>query len=134
MSFIYHGVPDPLLDCLWNDVLQFLPLHPQKVFDLQVKLGIIPEVPAYKYYEIDIAALDPTKTVIYFKSAPGEENITVKWLSEVDLATIQEIPEVTINYYKTLIGSGELPFNYQFIPRILFKATINVCDVHAITL
>jgi hypothetical protein len=30
----------PLLDCLWNDVVQFLPVHPQKVFELQMELGV----------------------------------------------------------------------------------------------
>ncbi len=61
----------PLLDCLWNDVIQFLPLHPQKVFELQQSLGLIPAVPPYKFFKIDIRKLDPDKTVVYFKTAPG---------------------------------------------------------------
>jgi hypothetical protein len=28
----------PILDCLWNDVVQLLPIHPQKIFELQKKI------------------------------------------------------------------------------------------------
>ncbi len=32
----------PLLDCLWNEVVQLLPLHPRKVRVLQKQLGFFP--------------------------------------------------------------------------------------------
>lgn len=124
----------PLLDCLWNDVVQFLPLHPQKVFELQHELGLIPSVPPYNFYEIDLTTLDPSKTVVFFKTALGEENIEVKWLSEVDFDSLQEIPEATAAYYKTLIGAGELPFNYQFIPHIVYKGSVDIANTIIITL
>lgn len=123
----------PLLNCLWNDVVQFLPLHPKKVFQLQTELGLIPKVPSYKFFEIDIKLLDPKKTAVFFKSTPGEKNVEVKWLSDVDLATIQEIPPATINYYKSLVGSGELPFNYQFIPHIMYMGIVDVAQAKIIT-
>jgi hypothetical protein len=124
----------PLLDCLWNDVLQFLPLHPAKVFKLQVELGLIPKVPSYKFFEIDPSLFDSEKAVIFFKSAPGEENVEVKWFKDVDLAAIQEIPQATVDYYKTLVGSGELPFNYQFIPHIVYKGSIDVSKTQIISI
>jgi len=124
----------PLLDCLWNDVVQFLPVHPRKVFELQKKLGIIPEVPAYKFFEIDLSLLDPRKTVVFFKDAPGEENAIVKWLSDVDFTSTQEIPPATIAYYKTLVGTGELPFNYQFIPHIVHRGSVEITGAEIITI
>lgn len=124
----------PLLDCFWNDVVQFLPLHPQQVFDLQHKLGLIPEVPPYRFYEIDIKALDPKNTVVFFKTAPGEENVEVKWLNDVDFDSLQMIPEATIRYYRTLVGTGELPFNYQFLPHILHKGTVDISVAKVISL
>jgi len=124
----------PLLDCLWNDVVQFLPLHPRKVFELQTRLGIIPKVPAYRFFEVDLSLLDPSKTVVFFKDAPGEENVNVKWLSDVDFASIQEIPPATIAYYNTLIGTGELPFNYQFIPHIVHMGNVDIASAAVITI
>lgn len=116
----------PLLECLWNDVVQLLPLNPLLLFKLQKKLGGISEIPDYKYYKIDITTLDPSKTAVYFKTAPGEENVTVKWLSDVDFDDLQDIPEATRKYYESMVGTGEPIFNYQFVPHILYRGTIDV--------
>lgn len=124
----------PLLDCLWNDMVHFLPLHPNKVFSLQAELGFIPTMPPYKFFEIDLSILDSDKAAVYFKTAPGEENTEIKWLRDVDLAAIQEIPEATKNYYQSLVGTGELPLNYQFIPHILYKGSIDISKSRIITL
>ena len=124
----------PLLDCLWNDVVQLLPFHPQSLFDLQVEIKLVPQVPHYKYFAIDLTLLDPNKTVVFFKDAPGERNVTVKWLDDVDLDQIQDIPQATVDYYKTLIGTGVLPFNYQFVPHILHMGKVDVSLSNIITL
>lgn len=124
----------PLLNCLWNDAVQFLPIDPQKIFELQLEMGLISEVPHYVFYEIDIGLLNPKKTVVFFKDAPGEENATVEWLIDVDFSKIQEVPKATIDYYKTLVGTGELPFNYQFVPHILHMGTVDVSHSKIITL
>ena len=116
----------PLLDCLWNDVVQLLPLDPTTVFTLQVKLGLIPKMPSYKFFEIDPSSFESEKAVVFFKTTPGDENVEVKWLKDVDLSAIQDIPRATLDYYKTLIGTGELPFNYQFIPHVLYMGSIDV--------
>ncbi len=123
----------PLLDCLWNDVVQLLPLHPKKLFEAQHTLGIIDELPDYRYFRIDPARLNPNKTAVYFKTAPGEKNVTVKWLADVNLDDLQNTPSATLKYYKSLVGSGELPFNYQFVPHILYRGSIDISDAEIIT-
>ncbi len=124
----------PLLDCLWNDVVQFLPMHPRKVFELQVELGLIPELPPYKFYEIPVTSLDADRTVVFFKTAPGEENTEVKWLKDVNFSSMSEIPVPTVDYFKSLIGTGELPFNYQFIPHIVHQGSVDISRSRIITL
>jgi hypothetical protein len=124
----------PLLDCLWNDVVQLLPLHPRKLFELQQQLGIVKKIPDYRYFQIELSQLDPTKTVVYFKTAPGEENVTVKWLPDVNLDDLQAAPPATINYYKSMVGTGEPVFNYQFVPHIVYKGTIDVSSAEIISL
>jgi hypothetical protein len=124
----------PLLDCLWNDVVQFLPLDPERIFEQQVVMGFIPEVPAYKFFEIDLQALDPDKTVVYFKTAPGEEHVSVQWLRDVDFASLQLIPPATVDYYQSLVGSAELPFNYQFVPHLLYLGEVDVTAAPIVTL
>lgn len=124
----------PLLDCLWNDVVQFLPVHPQKIFDLQVQFGLIPAVPPYRFYEIDTAQLDPGLAVVYFKSEYGGENAKVAWLHDVEYDSIQTIPSATVDYYRTLIGTGELPFNYQFVLHVLYKGSVDIVSAKEIVL
>lgn len=124
----------PLLNCLWNDVLHFLPIHPQNVFELQKELGLISEVPPYRFFEINIETIDFNKTVVFFKTALGDKNTEVKWLQGVDLNSFKEIPKETLEYYKTFIGTGELPLNYQFIPHIFYQGALDVSKTPIITL
>ena len=124
----------PLLDCLWNDVVQLLPLHPHQLFELQKELGLIPEIPSYKYYQIDTSTLDPSQTVVYFKTAPGEENVTVKWLKDVKLEELQRIPEATRRYYESMVDTGEPVFNYQFVPHVAYRGAIDVASAQMIHL
>ena len=124
----------PLLDCLWNDVVQLLPLHPKKLFELQQQLGMVKEIPDYRYFQIEMSQLNPTKTVVYFKTAPGEENVTVKWLADVDLDDLQTVPPATVDYYKSMIGTGEPVFNYQFVPHVVYRGTIDVSSTQVINL
>ncbi len=124
----------PLLDCLWNDVVQLLPLNPVKLFELQKQLGAIPGIPDYKYFKVDTSILDPSRTVVYFKTAPGEEHVSVKWLKDVRLEELQEIPDATKNYYISMLGTGEPIFNYQFVPHILYRGTIDVSSVQIVDL
>ena len=123
-----------LLNCLWTEVVQFLPLHPQIVFDLQKTLGLIPEVPPYRFFEIDLSELDPAHAAIYFKTAEGEENSQVKRLDEVDWENLQGVPPATRKYYASLVGTGELPFNYQFIPHVLYRGTVDISKARIIEL
>lgn len=124
----------PLLDCLWHDVVQLLPLHPKKLFELQKRLGLIEQIPKYRYFQIDTSQLDASKTVVYFKTAPGEKNVTVKWLTDVDLNDLQDVPAATAGYYKNMVGTGEPVFNYQFVPHVIYRGYINISDAKIISL
>lgn len=124
----------PLLNCLWNDVSQFVPINPQKIFQLQKELGLIKKAPNYQFYKIPLDSFDPTKSVVFFKTGPGEENVSVKWLKDVDFKSLQKIPKPTVEYYESLVGSGELPFNYQFIPHILCMDSLDISKTEIIIL
>ena len=124
----------PLLDCLWNDVVQFLPFHPQKIFELQRRLGFLKIIPSYRFYKINLSLLERERTVVYFKSSPGEDSAVVKWLGVVDFDAIQQIPTATVDYYRSVRKTNELPFNYQFVPHILYKGEVNISSAEIITL
>lgn len=124
----------PLLNCLWNDVVQLLPLHPLSLFELQKHMRLIPEIPDYQYFEIDMNILDMSKAVVYFKTAPGEEHATVKWLKDVSFDELQAIPKATREYYASMAGKDEPVFNYQFVPHIVYRGTVDVSSSSIINL
>lgn len=124
----------PLLDCLWNDVVQLVPFHPRKLFELQKELSLIRDIPDYTYYKISTNLLDPSRTVVYFKTAPGEEHVTVKWLKDVNLEEIQDIPEATRKYYETMVGTHEPVFNYQFVPHVAYRGTVDISTAQMVSL
>ncbi len=124
----------PLLDCLWNDVVQLLPLQPRKLFELQLQLGLINEIPEYRYFQVDPTVLNVDDTAVYFKTAPGEENVTVKWLKDVNLDKLQEVPDATRKYYESMVGTGEPVFNYQFVPHILYKGNVDISGAEIISI
>lgn len=121
----------PLLNCKASDVINLLPFNPKKLFEYQMELGLISAVPSYAYFEIDLQLLNPKETVVFFKTAPGEENVTIKWIKDVDFSELQEIPVATKQYYKSMVGKKEAVFNYQFVPHVLTRGPINIknCDV-----
>lgn len=124
----------PLLDCLWNDVIQLLPLHPQQIFELQKELGLIAEIPTFSYYAIDSSMLDPARAAVYFKTAPGEAHWSVEWLHDVSLDELQDVPPATEEYYLSMRGSDQPVFNYQFVPHILYKGTIDISEAKIISI
>lgn len=124
----------PLLNCRWNDVVHLLPLHPKKIYAKQVSLGLLKSVPNYAFYEIDIHSLDAEQAVVFFKDAPGDEHIRVQWLKDVELDELQEVPGAATMYYKSLIGTDEAPFDYQFVPHVLYRGEIDVSGAKTITI
>lgn len=124
----------PLLDCGWNEVIQLLPLDPRQLFELQKQLGLIAEIPNYRYFKINPSILVTDNTVVYFKTAPGDENVTVKWLSDIRLEDLQTVPDATERYYETMRSTGEPVFNYQFAPHILYRGSIDISSVEVMSL
>lgn len=122
----------PLLNCSWNDVVQLLPFNPVKLFELQLEYDLIEVVPNYKYFQIDTDLLDVNKAVVYFKTTPGVENVTIKWLKDVDLNSLHSVPAATRDYYKSMIGTGKPVFNYQFVPHIVYKGSIGISKAKSV--
>ena len=118
----------PLLDCLWNDVLHFSPLHTAKIHEVRVAAGF------------------PRRTRAYFEVNPTEMGFNaenaVMWLHKhidlgkfveedfepfdpLALARFTEVPDATTAYYREMHRKSTLPLVYLYVPHILFKGTID---------
>ena len=122
----------PELDCTWADVVQLLPLHPRKVFEAQREMNAISELPEYTYLKIPLSQLDPSRTFVYFKTAPGEKYSRILPIDQVDFDAIQEVPPSTLVYYYMSAQAQTPAFNYQFIPHVLYKGEIDISDTEIV--
>ncbi len=115
----------PILNCLWNDVLHFSPVHPAKIKQAMIEAGKDSnyEVQAYK---VDSTLIDPAKAVIYLHR--HRELIDDDFLPfNLDkISELSEVPEFTKNYYQRSFAAGERPLIYQRVPHILYRGTLDI--------
>ena len=128
----------PKLNCLWNDVVHFLPLHPYHVYKALKSLEIkIREEQAF--FKIPIENLKLNKNAIYlyskenYKGPAAEINLDqIKSLNIEDYTELKEIPSDTIEYYKAEKDKGK-PFGlFPYIPHLLSLGEIDIKDVEII--
>jgi len=129
----------PKLNCLWNDVVHLLPLHPYHVYNALKSLEIkIREEQAF--FKIPIENLKLNKNAIYLYSkknykGPAAEidQDQIKSLNIEDYTELKEIPSDTIEYYKAEKDKGK-PFGlFPYIPHLLSLGEIAIKDVEIIT-
>lgn len=120
----------PRLDCLWNDVLHFSPVHPAKICHALREAGFQPG--AFQVYEIDPRAFgfNSQNSLIYLCSPREKGNFSVpetdfERYSYQKIAPLSDIPPATIAYFQQAKKQGERPFLFNLIPHILHKGAIN---------
>jgi hypothetical protein len=127
----------PILDCLWNDVLHFSPVHPGKIQQLLTEVGYARK--PRRYYEIDPLkkGFDTTNAVIFLhqrvkleKFQLEEADFRVFHLAE--LSSLGEIPEATVTYYREMFEQGKRPLTYLYVPHILYQGRLDISDVKVI--
>jgi len=127
----------PILDCLWNDVLHFSPVHPSKVQQALADAGFVRK-PRY-YYEVNPVekGFDASNAVIFLHQRVTLEKFR---LEEADfrafdpagLSSLGEIPEATAAYYREMFEKGKSPLAYLYVPHILYQGRLDIRGVKVI--
>ena len=128
----------PKLNCLWNDVIHFLPLHPNHVYEAIKSLGIKTKE-ELQFYKIPIQNLKHNKNAIYLYSKENyrgpAEDIKETEINIIDIGEYTEmkkIPTATIEYYTIEKEKGN-PFGlYPFIPHLLSLGEVEINGVEII--
>lgn len=129
----------PYLECLWNEVLHFSPVHPVQIRDALLEEGF--NKYPIRWFEIDPIALNfnSQNTVIYL--APPKE-----WLdfsktssefiqfSNIRLEELSTLPSATVAHYKTAKQKAEKPFLFHRVPHVLYRGIINLEQVKIISI
>ena len=128
----------PKLNCLWNDVLHFLPLHPNHVYEAITRLGIKTKE-ELQFYKIPIQNLKHNKNAIYLYSkekyrGPAEDinEDEINIIDVEDYTEMKGMPSATIEYYTIEKEKGN-PFGlYPFIPHLLSLGEVEINGVEII--
>jgi len=119
----------PKLNCLWNDVLFFSPVHPKKIKMLYEEIEL--KWALYEWFELNPNDIHSFKenAVIYdiAEKQKGDFSIDENEIRPFSLKELEkrgEIPDATIRYYRNAKASGEPIFTFYLIPHILYKGAI----------
>lgn len=129
----------PKLDCLWNDVLHFLPLHPHHVYKALKSLDINAKT-ELPFFKIPVERLQANQNVLYRYSKETYRGPAADILEEeillLDMEDYREmtaIPPETVEYFAAEKDKGR-PFGmFHFIPHLLSLGEVDVSGVEIIT-
>lgn len=121
----------PILNVLWNDVLHFSCLDPQKTFKAVVEIVGLRNV-TRKVLKIPIEVFDPKKCVYFNASDDPRESHSVMLDGEVtafDLAAYKEMSDVTTEQkenWQELARNKEPVLLYGKTTHLLYHGTIDI--------
>ncbi|MFJ7637873.1 MULTISPECIES: group-specific protein [unclassified Peribacillus] len=129
----------PKLNCLWNDVLHFLPLHPYFVYEALASLGIKTKE-EQNFFKIPIERLTHNRNAIYLYTkekykGPAEdiEEDEIKLLNIETYRELKEIPAASVEYYKTENEKGNRFGLFPYIPHLLSLGEVEINNVEIIS-
>ena len=128
----------PKLNCLWNDVIFLLPLHPYYVYEALHSLGVGIKKDLM-FYEISTERLMDNKNAVYFYNKENYKgpaaDIPNEEIQIIDIISYQEcltLPLDTLTYFTEEHKKGVNFGMFAHIPHILSLGKINVKDVKKI--
>lgn len=128
----------PKLDCLWNDVLFFLPLHPSHVYEGLKSLGIQVKQDVY-FYQIPITQLQDNVNAYYMYSkenykgpaAPIQDE-EIEFVEPQTYRLLESLPEDTLAYFKKEHENGRAFGMFSYIPHLLSLGGVDISKAEVI--
>lgn len=122
----------PKLNCLWNDVIHFLPLHPNHVYKALKSLDI-KILEDLRFFKIPIEKLKDNNNAMYLYSkhkytGPAEDidEDEIVMMNTGDYKELTEIPADTIEYYKVEQEKGNKFGMFPYIPHVLSQGEVEI--------
>lgn len=121
-----------------NDVVHFLPLNPNFVYEALTTVGI-KVVTDLRFYKIPIENLVDNKNVMYlyrkenYKGPAAPMNSQdVKLLDMKDYQELTEIPVDTVGYYEEESVKGNKFGMFPFVPHVLSYGEVPIANAEII--
>ena len=126
----------PILDCLWNDVIHFSPVHPSKIQQALAEVGFSRK--QRHYFEIDPLqkGFNPTNAVIFLHQRVNLDKFQLheadfRVFNDAELSSLGEIP-ATLAYYREMFAQGKRALTYLHVPHILYQGRLDIRNVKVI--
>ncbi|KAA0955794.1 group-specific protein [Sporosarcina sp. ANT_H38] len=128
----------PKINCLWNDVIHFLPLHPHLVYSALQKLDINVNKDL-TFYKIPSKSLINNKNAVYlyrkenYKGPAVEMNVEDIQIIDIEkFKELTKVPKDTVYYFEEEHKKGARFGLFAFIPHILSLGEVNISDAEII--
>ncbi len=124
----------PILNCKWNDVVQFSALDPQIIAKELRKYNPTLKIIRPYYFKVHVSQIASKYEAVLFdrkKRKKGDFTIRddeVSPLTEQNYKELHEVPQDTIHYWMEVQKNGGPFLWFPFIPHILIKGIIEVSD------
>ncbi len=113
------------LNCLWNDVIFFSPVHPNEILSELEKAGFS-KSPKSRWFKIPLFKLD-IKNLAVNISKDKFELFKLEMLNKINF-----LPEQTKIYYKTCFENNKNPLVLAYAPHLLYKGVLDISNLEII--
>lgn len=121
----------PLLNCLWNDVLHFSPVHPKQIRNAFVNVGFTWNPRSWFSLNPIHSGFNSENAVIFLSTPRPFGNFNIPEtdfipFSQEQLKKVMELPDTTLEYLKFAKNNRQRPFMFNHIPHILYLGIIDI--------
>lgn len=116
----------PTLNCLWNDVLFLMAVHPSEIKRVIESVGL----PAYRrlrMFQFDLGAFDQKRLAAWTHRKGRHPQHSPFDPSKYD--EYRDFEKDSAEYYKEAIAQGKRPMLPAHIPHILYKGALDISGV-----
>lgn len=128
----------PHLNCLWNDVLFFLPFHPNQIYKEIIKhFPHIRDRKNLQFYKIPINKIN-TKNAVFFLDISKKESIRMDYTCEMvdsaDAICETSVLDIQKKYFEEKGRSGEKrPYLFSKTTHFILKDFVDIGEVEIVS-
>ena len=120
----------PKLDCLWNDVVQLCPIHPNMIYQGWLYVGKT-ITRSLQFFQIPITEIQDKPTAIYHYypdhtvGTPFKDK-NFELIRVEDYKELTALPNKTLKWYQLLHEEGKFGAHFHAMPHIMVKGNVNI--------
>jgi hypothetical protein len=125
----------PPLNCLWNDVLMFCPVHPRHIMQTFREEGY--NLKPRRWFEAPVSRFEPECTAVFFsKVRPYGDSAmpdnAFSMLSDVTFESLTQLPDALRQHIRLARAENRQPFMFVGVPHILYRGVLKLDGIEVV--